>query len=246
MVYPATYNKRRTTMSQETTSQDVQTATGANDTVSNTIQDTAANQPAKTYTQAELDAIAAEVRRKAEAKISKKFEGVDVEKYQTLMAKEEETRISQAKEKSEFEKLLKENAEKFNSKINTLTSELTKIKVDGALINAASTKKAINPEQVARLVRDNVKMSEAGEVEVIDPKTGQQRYTDNGDPYNIDGLVSEFLQTNPHFVSAGQPGGGSKSNTGTTGVSKVDVTKLDMKNPEDRKQYAEWRKSQGY
>ena len=234
-------------MSQEQTSPDVQTATGANETVSNTIQDTADNQPAKVYTQAELDAVAAEVRRKAEAKFSKKFEGVDVEKYQTFLAQEEQNKIDQAKEKSEFEKLLKENAEKFQGKINNLTSELTKIKVDGALINAASTNRAINPEQVATLVRNNVKMTESGEVEVIDPKTGQTRYTDNGDPLNINGLVQEFLQTNPHFVTAGQPGGGSKSNTGTECFSKVDVTKLEMTNPEHRKQYAEWRKGQpGY
>ena len=232
-------------MSQEQTSPDAQPTTGVAEPVSNTIQDTADNQPAKVYTQAELDAVAAEVRRKAEAKYTKKFEGIDVEKYQTFLAKEEEQKISQAKEKSEFEKLLKENADKFNNKISTLTSELTKIKVDGALINAASTKKAINPDQVARLVRDNVKMSEAGEVEVVDPKTGQTRYTDNGDPMNIDGLVSEFLNTNPHFVQAGQPGGGSKSNTGTEGVPQVDVNTLDMTNPEHRKKYAEWRKAQG-
>jgi RNase P/RNase MRP subunit p29 len=233
-------------MSQEQTSQDVQTATGAADTVSNTNQATADNQPARVYTQAELDALAAEVRRKAEAKYEKKFGQVDVEKYQTLLQKEEEQKISQAKEKSEFEKLLKENAEKFQSKIGSLTSELTKIKVDGALINAASTKRAVNPEQVARLVRENVKMSETGEVEVIDPKTGQTRYTDNGDPLTIDGLVGEFLQTNPHFVSAGQPGGGSKSNTGTQGIPQVDVNSLDMTNPEHRKKYAEYRKTQGY
>ena len=233
-------------MSQEQTSQDAQTTTGVAEPVSNTNQATADNQPARVYTQAELDAMAAEVRRKAEAKYEKKFGQVDVEKYQTLLQKEEEQKISQAKEKSEFEKLLKENAEKFNSKIGSLTSELTKIKVDGALINAASTKRAVNPEQVARLVRENVKMSETGEVEVIDPKTGQTRYTDNGDPLTIDGLVGEFLQTNPHFVSAGQPGGGSKSNTGTEGIPQVDVNKLDMTNPEHRKKYAEWRKAQGY
>lgn len=232
-------------MSQESTSPDVQTATGATDTVSNTIQDTADNQPAKVYTQADIDAVAAEVRRKAEAKFSKKFEGVDVEKYQTFLEKEEEQKISQAKEKSEFEKLLKDNAEKFQNKISGLTSELTKIKVDGALINAASTNRAINPEQVATLVRNNVKMTESGEVEVIDPKTGQARYTESGDPLNIDGLVGEFLQSNPHFVQAGQPGGGSRSNTGTQGVSKVDVKNLDMNNPDDRKKYAEWRKAQG-
>jgi hypothetical protein len=228
------------------TSPDNQIATATTDTVSKTEQAQADNQPAKTYTQAELDAIAAEVRRKTETKLSKKFEGIDVEKYQSLMAKEESEKIAKAQEKSEFEKLLKENAEKFNSKISSLTSELTKIKVDGALINAASTKRAVNPDQVARLVRDNVKMSETGEVEVIDPKTGQTRYTDNGDPLTIDGLVGEFLTTNPHFVSAGQPGGGSKSNTNAEGVSKVDVNKLDMTNPEHRKQYAEYRKKLGY
>jgi len=228
------------------TSPDNQIATATTDTVSKTEQAQADNQPAKTYSQAELDAIAAEVRRKTEAKFEKKYGQVDVEKYQSLMAKEESEKIAKAQEKSEFEKLLKENAEKFNSKISSLTSELTKIKVDGALINAASTKKAVNPDQVARLVRDNVKMSETGEVEVIDPKTGQTRYTDNGDPLTIDGLVTEFLTTNPHFVSAGQPGGGSKSNTNAEGISKVDVNKLDMNNPEHRKQYAEYRKKLGY
>jgi hypothetical protein len=230
----------------QNTSQDGKVGTATIDPVSKTQQDIADNQPAKTYTQAELDGLMAEVRKKAEAKAVKKFENVDVEHYKSLIAQEEEKRINQAKEKSEFEKLLKENAEKFQSKISTLTSELTKIKVDGALINAASTKRAINPEQVARLVRENIKMSDGGEVEVIDPKTGQTRYTDGGDPMNIDGLVSEFLQTNPHFVSAGTPGGGSKSNTDTKGVQAVDVNKLDMKNPEHRKIYAEYRKKLGY
>ena len=226
--------------------QDTQPTTATTEAVSNTQQEQADHQPAKVYSQQELDAIAGDVRRKTEAKLAKKFEGIDVEKYQNLMAQEEQVKISKANEKSEFEKLLKENAEKYNSKITTLTSELTKIKVDGALMNAASTKKAINPEQVARLVRENVKMSEAGEVEIIDPKTGQTRYTDTGDALTVDGLVSEFLQTNPHFVSAGQPGGGSTSNTGTTGVSKVDVNNLDMKNPEHRKIYAEHRKTLGF
>lgn len=234
-------------MSQETSQDTGQTATVAPDQVSNTntTQDTADNQPAKVYTQAELDAVAAEVRRKAEAKLSKKFEGIDVEHYKSLTAKEESEKISKAQEKSEFEKLLKENAEKFHSKISSLTSELTKIKVDGALINAASTKKAINPEQVARLVRENIKMSDTGEVEIIDSKTGQTRYTDNGDPLNIDGLVGEFLQSNPHFVTAGQPGGGSTSNTGTAGAKQIEVEKLDMNNPDDRKIYAEHRKAMG-
>ena len=104
----------------QNTSQDIQPATATAEPVSNTEQAQADNQPAKVYTQAELDAIAAETRRKTEARYAKKFEGIDVEKYQSLMAKEEEQKISQAKEKSEFEKLLKDNAEKFQNKINVL------------------------------------------------------------------------------------------------------------------------------
>ena len=72
---------------------------------------------------------------------------------------------------------------------------MTKIKVDGALLNSASTKKAINPEQVVRLVRDQVKMSETGSVEVIDSKTGQTRYSDTGEALSVDGLVDEFLKS---------------------------------------------------
>jgi len=197
----------------------------------------------RVYTQTELDAIAAEVRRKTEAKIAKKYEGVDVEAYKSLVQKEEQLKLEEQKRKGEFEKILKEQADKAQQKIQTLSSELAKIKVDGALINAASTKKAINPEQVARLVRDQVRMSEAGEVEVVDSKSGQVKYTETGDPMTIDGLVSEWLKTNPHFVTAGPAGGGSKSNTSPEGAKNVDVSKLDLNNPADRAIYKQLRRN---
>jgi len=199
----------------------------------------------KVYTQAELDAIAAEVRRKTETKVAKKYENVDVEKYRAMMQKEEDLKMQQAKEKGEFEKILKDQSEKANQRITQLASELQAIKVDGALLNLASTKKAINPQQVTRLVRDQVRMTEAGEVEVVDPKTGQPRYTDSGDPMTIDALVSEFLKTNPHFVTAGPAGVGIKSNTSPEGMPQVDINNLDMKNPEHRKIYAQYRKAKG-
>ena len=195
----------------------------------------------KSYSQDQVDAIAAEIRRKAEQKVFKKFEGVDVEHYRSLIAKEENEKLQKQKEKGEFEKILKEQAEKSQSRIQQLTGELTKIKVDGALINAASTMKAINPEQVTRLIRDQIRMSDTGEVEVIDSKTGQARYTETGEAMSVDQAVKEFLNSNPHFVA-----GGSQSNTRPEGAKNVDVTKLDMKNPEHRKQYAEYRKTLGY
>ena len=55
----------------------------------------------KVYTQAELDAIAAEVRRKTETKVAKKYDGIDIEKYRSLMQKEEELKMQQAKEKGD-------------------------------------------------------------------------------------------------------------------------------------------------
>jgi len=208
----------------------------------NTTQGT---ESTKVYTQTELDAITAAVKHTTEKKIAKRFEGVDVEQYRAMMQKEEELKLQQAKEKGDFEKILKDQADKANQRISTLTQELTKVKVDGTLLNAASSKKAINPEQVAKLIRDQIKMSDTGEVEVVDPKTGRTKYTEKGDPYSVELAVEEFLRNNPHFVTAGPSGSGSRSNTGNASPTKVDITSLDMKNPEHRKVYAQYRKENG-
>lgn len=191
----------------------------------------------KTYTQAEVDDIMAAVKATATKKVSRKFEGVDVDLYNNLLQKEEQSKLEEQKKKGEFEKILKEQAEKANSKINQLTSELTKIKVDGALLNSAASKKAINPEQVVRLVRDQVKMSDTGEVEIVDPLSGQTRYTETGDPMTVDGIVSDFLKSNPHFQQAGPAGGGSASNTTSEGAKQVDISKLDLSDPVQYEQY---------
>ena len=59
-------------------------------------------------------------------------------------------------------------------------------------------------------------------------------------------LVSEFLTTNPHFAAPSQSGTGSQSKVGGSSTSnEVDITKLDMSNPNDRAKYAELRKKQG-
>ena len=39
----------------------------------------------------------------------------------------------------------------------------------------------------------------------------------------VDGLVSEFLKSNPHFQQAGLPGAGSSSNTKSAEISEVDI-----------------------
>ena len=212
------------------------------------VQEDAKNNPTQgtesqpVYTKEQFDAAMKSARLRGEENTAKKFSGVDVEAYKTLIAQEEERKLNEQKKKGEFEAILKEQAEKSSQKISALTDELTKIKVDGALLNAASKYKAVNPEQVVKLVRDQVKMSETGQVEIVDTKSGNTRYTENGEPLDVDNAVNDWLQANPHFVQAGPTGTGATSNQNPEGVKQVDINKLDLKDPEQRKLYAEMRK----
>jgi hypothetical protein len=55
----------------------------------------------------------------------------------------------------------------------------------------------------------------------------------------VDHLVKEFLLSNPHFVQPTPATTNSKSNVTAPQGGKVDISKLDMKNPEHRKLFAE-------
>ena len=180
-------------------------------------------------------------RKHGEERIMKQFEGVDVEAYKSLMAQEDARKLEESKKKGEFEKILKEQAEKSNAKISALTDELHKIKVEGALLDAASKHKAINPGQVVKLVRDQVKMSETGKVEIIDPMSGNTRYNDAGEPLEVETAVTEWLKANPHFVQSGPSGSGAQSNQNPEGVKQVDLEKLDLTKAEDRAIYKKLR-----
>jgi hypothetical protein len=96
---------------------------------------------------------------------------------------------------------------------------------------------------VVRLLKDQVRLGESGEVEVIDPASGQVRYSDNGEPLTMNDLVQGFLTENPHFLAAVPGGAGVHGNTRGKGVEAIDPTKLDLNDPEQRKIYAEWRKN---
>jgi hypothetical protein len=80
-------------------------------------------------------------------------------------------------------------------------------------------------------------------VEVTDDK-GTVRYGDDGKPLAVKDLVKNFLSENPHFVQA-TPATTNSSHSVKSQSGKIDISKLDMKNPEDRKIYAEYRKTAG-
>lgn len=150
---------------------------------------------------------------------------------------EEKTKI----QKGEFEKILKEKSEESEKRINSLQTELRDIKVNKALLSSASKNKAINPDQVVELLNKNIKINESGNVEILD-KNGIARYNSKGELFTTDELVEEFLNTNPHFVSASPSGSGSVSNVDRSELSKpFNLSDLNMNNKEDRERYAKYR-----
>lgn len=207
-------------------------------------QDDVQNQAdTRTFTQTDVDRIVEDRIARERKRLEKRFDGVDVSRYQELMQAEEQRQLQEQKRRGEFDNILKQTVEKKDNVITQLQRELQNIKVDGALVNAASQYKAVNPQQVVKLLKDQVRLGETGEAEVVDPGTGQVRYTDAGDPLGIDNLVQEFLATNPHFKQSTPGGSGSKSNTSVNTDGRVDIGSLDMKNPAHRALYAKMRQA---
>jgi hypothetical protein len=199
----------------------------------------------QTFSQDDLNRIVAERIAREKAKFDKKFENVDIDHYKTLVEQEEQRKHQELEKRGEYEKLLKEQAEKFNSKIQTYESELHSIKVDGTLLNEASTAKAINPQQVSQLLKGKLRLNEAGAVDVVDDN-GNVRYNENGDPLKVSDLVNEFLTANPHFKAPTPRGSGSGSGVGEQkDLVETDISKLDMNNPKHREKYAEAMKAKG-
>jgi hypothetical protein len=187
----------------------------------------------KTFTQDELNAIVA----KRIAAEQKKFDGIDMNEYRELKAQKEKQETDRLMKREEFDKLLKQTKERFDTETITLRSELHKVKIDGALLNAASKNKAVNPEHVAQLLKNNVKLDETGNPVVLNGD-GEVRYnTDTAEPYTIDELVNEFLSSNPYFMPGGPSGTGSQSNTQTQSSKSMDLSQLDLTRPDHRQLY---------
>lgn len=198
----------------------------------------------KALTQEQVDKIVAERVARERSKFEKKYSGVDVDHYKSLVEQEESRKQEELEKRGQYETLLKEQAEKFNSKIKTYESELHSIKVDGTLLQEASKSKAVNPQQVVSLLKNSLKLNDAGGVDVVDA-SGQVRYDDNGDPLPVSKLVDEFLNANPHFRTAGPSGSGTQGAQGKNTSVKLELDQLDMKNPKHRDIYRQMMRDKG-
>jgi len=196
-------------------------------------------QATKTYTQEEVDNMMARMRGSLEKKLLKPYEDLgDPEELRNIRQEWEKKQQQEQIKRGEFEKTLQELAAKKDAEIQKRDSIIKEYKVNTPLVSAAAKFKAVAPEQVKALLSNRVRLNDMGEVEVLDDK-GSVKYNDGGQPYQVDDLVREFLDSNPHFVSASPSTTHSKSNSGVANTGEFDLSKLDFSNAGDRKRYAE-------
>jgi hypothetical protein len=219
---------------------------GNNDMGTDTAGETANQaQAAKTFTQDEVNAILAKTKSQLEKKFASKYEDLgDPDELRSIKSDYEKRQQEQQIKRGEFEKTLQELAAKKDAEIQKRDSVIKEYKVNTPLLSAAAKYRAVNAEQVKSLLSNNVRLNSEGEVEVIGGD-GMVRYNDTGAPLGVEDLVREWLDSNPHFVASSPATTNTKSNISQGQPAKLDITKLDMKNPDHRKVYAEYRKTAG-
>lgn len=199
----------------------------------------------KTFTQAEVNAILAKTKTQLEKKYASKYEELgDPDTLRQIVSEHQKVQQEQQLKRGEFDRVIQELASKKDAEIQKRDRIIESFRVETPIVDAAARYRAVNPEQVKALIRNQVRLNQDGEVEVLDEK-GVVRYDDSGKPLSVDSFVQSWLQNNPHFVSAAPTTTNTRSNVSQTKPGKVDITKLDMNNPADRKIYADYRKSAG-
>lgn len=212
-------------------------------TLAQEVIDTSTNetsQAERTYTQREVDDMMARTRSATMKKVTSKYEDLgDPDELRTIVDSHRKHQQDQQLRRGEFDKILQDVVSKKDQEIQKRDRVIEQFKVETPIVDAAARYRAVNPEQVKALIRNQVRLNAEGEVEVIDPQ-GQIMRDDNGRPLNVDFLVQNFLNQNPHFV---QPAPSTTAARSSLSVQNkpVDIGQLDLKNPEHRKLYAEQR-----
>jgi hypothetical protein len=214
----------------------------SNDTLEQEVTETSNTQDngkaGKTYTQEEFDRHMAGLKQSIAKKYEKTYAEVDVEEYKTLKQKADEAKQAEALKRGEFDKIMQELAAKKDSEISKRDQIIKEYKINTPLVSAAAQLKSVNPDQVRALLQPNVRLNADGEVEIVDAK-GTVRYNDKGVAFTVEDLVKEFLTVNPHFASPTPATTNSQSSFNAVGNGAIDLSKLDMSNPQHRKIYAE-------
>jgi DNA-binding transcriptional MerR regulator len=211
-----------------------QTSGTEDDVVTGTTPENNEHQDDRIFSQKDVDKI---VQQRLE-KYKKRFSDIDVNEYRSLKSAEEERELEAMKKREEFDKILTQQKSKYESDINTLRQELTNLKVDGTLVNTAAARNAVNPEQVAQLLKGSVGLDETGRPVVFDKEGNIQYDPETAEPRKIEAYVNEWLDSNPHFLRSTPGGVASKGSTGNVPTKPpVDLSSLDMTKAADREVY---------
>lgn len=211
------------------------------DKVTEVSNETESKAESKAFTEDQVEAIVQRRLDRYKKTVSSKLDGLDLEEAKKLLEEKKQKEQELALQRGEFDKVLKETVSKKDSKISALESELQKIRIDETLINTASQLKAINPNEVKALLRGAVKLNDSGNVEVVS-ENGTPRYNEKGELMSVNELVAEYLNNNPHHLSATPKGSGSQSGIGGNTLKPFNIANLDLSKAEDRKIYAEHKK----
>ena len=191
----------------------------------------------QTFTQDQLDNII-KTRLEAEQRKTQKILEAEESKKAELIKEQE---LKEAKSKADIEKIMQDRLSEKDSELNRYKTQIKKEKVDNSILSVANREKSINAQQVVSLLKDEVKYTDDGRIEIVD-NNSNVRYNTKGELLTIDDRVKEFLDANPHFRQGSLSGSGSQSSVEGKTVKPFNIQDLNMSNAEDRAKYAKYRK----
>ena len=191
----------------------------------------------QTFTQEQLDNIIKSRLEAEKSKYEKKLQEEEKQKAELLKQKQ----LEEAKTKQDLEKIMQERLQEKDQEVLRYKTQIKKEKVDNSILSIASKNNAINPSQVVALLKEEVKYTDDGRIEVVD-NNSNVRYNAKGELFTLEDRVNEFLDSNPHFRKGSLSGSGSQNAIGGKTVKPLNIQDLDLSKPEDRKTYAEYRK----
>ena len=189
------------------------------------------------FTQDQLDKVISSRLEAERRKYEKKLQEEENQKAEIIKQKQ----LEEAKTKQDLEKIMQDRLSEKEQELNRYKNQIKKEKVDNSILSVASSNKAISPAQVVALLKDEVKYTDDGRIEVVD-NNSNVRYNARGELLTIEDRVKEFLDSNPHFRQGSLSGSGSQSAIGGKTVKPFNLQDLDLTKPEDRKAYQEYRK----
>ena len=224
-------------MSEEQINVAPETATETKQETTETNTEVKAETKSNVFTQEQLDNIIKSRLEAEQRKYEKRLQEEEKQKAEILKQKQ----LEEAKTKQDLEKIMQERLSEKEQELLRYKNQIKKEKVDNSILSVASNNQAINPSQVVALLKDEVKYTDDGRIEVVD-NNSNVRYNAKGELLTIEDRVKEFLDSNPHFRKGSLSGSGSQSAVGGKTVKPFNLQDLDLTKPEDRKAYAEYRK----